>query len=114
MTDLDRLIEAVEAGNATFNWCLAASPSRKALPKLWHAAMNAYLGSLDAAVALKNALLPEWDFRLETHGDDACALVFETGRMDDFIDEWVIVPDRQLSIALLLATLKAYRERMNG
>ena len=54
------LIDAVETGNADFDWGFAASPSRKALPEHWHDAMNAYLGSLDAAKRLHDALLPGW------------------------------------------------------
>lgn len=59
MTDLDKLIAAVEAG-ATIAWGLGGSPSRKSLPMHWHDAMNAYLGSIDAALRLHEALLPGW------------------------------------------------------
>lgn len=52
MTDLDRLIEAVEAGNTC--------PSTKCLPKgCGEYVHRASKGSLDAAKALMDALLPE-------------------------------------------------------
>jgi hypothetical protein len=63
MTRKQALIELrdkVKAGYVDFDWGFAASPSRIALPNQWHDAMNAYLGSLDAAKALHEAVLPGW------------------------------------------------------
>lgn len=61
MTALKELRDKVAEGVADFDWGFATSPSRKALPVNWHDAMNAYLGSLDAAKALHDAVLgPDW------------------------------------------------------
>ena len=75
MTDLDKLIEAVEAGTAD-------KPTSKGCHGLWlffhafppnegknHAlTLDAYRGSLDAAKALHDALLPGWPSTIETEG----------------------------------------------
>jgi hypothetical protein len=64
---LKELREKVAEGTVDFDWGFAASPSRKALPEQWHNAMNAYLGSLDAALALHNAVLPGWGLLFNTY-----------------------------------------------
>src|SRR5690606_21514390 len=57
-TDLDRLIEAVEGD--CVNW-LGWARRDDVLPgELWAVARDADRGSLDAAVALLEALLPGW------------------------------------------------------
>lgn len=64
-TALKELREKVAAGTADFDWGFAASPSRKAIPTQWHDAMNAYLGSLDAAKSLHEALLgADWSISI--------------------------------------------------
>jgi hypothetical protein len=74
---LQALIDAVEAGGE-FDWGFASSPARKALPIQWHNAMNAYMGSFDAALSLYEALLPEWLFDVRIMplgaGDFGCAI----------------------------------------
>ncbi len=62
MTDISALMALrhdIQSG-ATIAWGHGGSPSRKALPEHWHDAMNAYLGSLDAAHALHKAVLQGW------------------------------------------------------
>ena len=74
MTDMERLIEAVEAGNDDeVNERLRhmASASRD-VGNHWpiHDARAAYRGSLDAALALHDALLPGWEWNIDA-GDGA-------------------------------------------
>lgn len=60
---LRALIEAVEAGTATifdFEYCAA-------LGHEWVTGWNAYRGSLDAANALHDALLPGWGYLISKH-----------------------------------------------
>lgn len=56
---LDKLIAAVEVAG-DIEWGYAGGPARMVLGDNWLLGMNAYLGSLDSAVALKDALLPGW------------------------------------------------------
>lgn len=104
-TDLDRLIEAVEAGIVLF-------PTNFPLdfPKrLW--VLRANDGSIDAAAKLLEALLPGWGWHCGVYG----ARVWEFPG-----DEWH--PDRRQDVdlpfsparALLLATLRAYRSTKEG
>ena len=61
MGDLRALIEAVEAGEVRMSQCASAFPSESAGGLCtWHRVWAAYNGSLDAALALHNALLPGW------------------------------------------------------
>lgn len=109
MTDLDKLIDAVERGEAT-TWEFEKNG-------FYGWADLAYFGSLDAAKALHDALLPGWwwavgtcrvsdDARVSPEGDDS---VTPDGR------EWCDVTDVDMrppgnpARAWLLAILKAYR-----
>ncbi|WP_323008490.1 hypothetical protein [Paracoccus sp. (in: a-proteobacteria)] len=70
---LDRLIEAVGRGDDTAVQSIAKGISSAAIDegRYWpsHDAMKAYRGSLDAAVALKDALLPaDWIAEVDTAG----------------------------------------------
>lgn len=104
MTDLDRLIEAVEAGDDNvFRRCNRAAFSTPAqdisLQLREEDCRHAYRGSLDAALSLEEALLPGWEW----------------GRMNDrmFVERGGSVFSERgpnPSRALLLAVLKAYRE----
>lgn len=62
VSDLDKLIAAVEAGtaDADFLWPDLSSPARLVFSDRWFTALEAYLGSLDAALRLHEALLPGW------------------------------------------------------
>jgi hypothetical protein len=121
MSDLERLIAAVEAGNADV-------PKSKGSHGLWlffhafppnegnsHAlALDAYRSSVDAALALFNALLPGWRV-----GNLAQASACPTDS-PDYWTSWIVSPSylddcKQSQAmastparALLLATLRAY------
>ena len=60
---LAELIALIEVGGG-ISWGYAAGPARTALGDLWHSAMDAYCGSLDAALALHHAVLPGWAYRI--------------------------------------------------
>lgn len=124
MTDtkaLDALIEAVEAGNLQHKpyggmpmatACYPRDRDGRMMPETggWNdgAAVSAYHGSLDAAKALHEALLPGWDYRTGRDGDDYHALVFRSGRMEEHADDWQMCPNDPAR-AWLLSILKAYR-----
>lgn len=100
MTDLDKLIEAVEGGSIAKSDLDAFIPSL-GLNSDCNNALDAYRGSLDAAKALHEALLPGFRFRI----DDFRAEIWY-GPAGPFIGESQVNPAR----AWLLAILKAYRE----
>jgi hypothetical protein len=60
MTDLDKLIAAVEAGSIARHDLDAFIPWR-GLDNLTNDCLDAYNGSLDAALRLHEALLPGWN-----------------------------------------------------
>ena len=73
---LQRLLDKVEAGKVSqwFNW-------NSGIGSHGPLARQAYNGSLDAAKALHEALLPGWRFKIEqheivAHGDDFTACVW--------------------------------------
>lgn len=107
MTDLDRLIEAVEAGTVG-NVTLQTFDD--AQHRDWF--YRAYYGSRCAAVALKNALLPGqiWHLRIWRARKGLTAVA--SGATARHLT--AKVHDLATPRALLLATLKAYRERMKG
>lgn len=113
-TDLDRMIEAVEAGE--WDHASAASSAEKWLMRkpgrYYGPAYSAFGGSIDAAVALLEALLPDWDW--SSHGNGQATLwppgniaQQNAGAINTKIDDR---PAR----ALLLATLRAYRSTREG
>lgn len=106
MTDLDRLIEDVEAGNTPSAVRFAA-----AWPDAGHGGLNAYRaanGSLDAAVALKDALLPGWTWECGTLSQ-AASVYPPSYPGENFDDECFSAEDATPARALLLAVLRAYR-----
>jgi len=121
VSDLDKMIAAVEAGNDDFiasdGWIEAwdvVAPSLQTYrmksdgKSAALAAYAAYHGSLDAALRLHEALLSGWDYRLGRDGGDFHALVFVFGRMNEHSDGWEMCPD-SIARAWLLAILKALR-----
>lgn len=100
MTDLDKLIEAVEAGSIAPHDLDAFIPTL-GLTTAANYALDAYRGSLDAAKALHDALLPGWwcELRLSTRPR---AVI---GRIDPESEG----QDGCLARAWLLAILKAHR-----
>ena len=105
MTDLDRLIAAVEAGEKmdallASRECLGLHDRRNLL--------KAADGSLDAALALKEALLPGWKWGAHEP---------KPGTFRAYVSRWSalrIMPFTEEAPtparALLLATLRAYRD----
>ena len=110
-TDLDRLIEVVEAGTLTEHECLSNGTRLPMCASTW----AAYCGSLDAAVALLEALLPGWRKRLNfIEFADGSVSVTVFGPLPKTASKWEFSPIYEgLSTtparALLLATLRAYR-----
>lgn len=107
MTALDDLISAVEAGNDDG---VAAYYSSRIFPVGYAHVINAYKGSLDAAKALHEALLPEWIACPQIGGKGAGVKVWhcnvedwDTG--DEIHADNMPCPAR----AWLLAILRAYR-----
>ena len=98
-TDLDRLIEAVEA----WQWDAVVAARIPGIRAQGDFAWKAFEGSVDAAVMLLEALLPGWNW----------------GRMNDrmFVEHGDSVFSARGSNparALLLATLRAYRSTREG
>ena len=115
MTDkldaLDKLIAAVEAGHVDANWY-----DYLELPKgHGNATIRAYHGSLDAALALHNALLPGWVATVWAGGEAAgvkywWATVEDWNSGEEVSAENLPSPAR----AWLLAIIKAYRAQVAG
>ena len=78
MTDaLTRLADAVEAGGTGWNR-LASIAEDVMPPKEAALAATAYHGSLDAAKALHEAVLPGWDWSVDNLGrSPTCAAVYD-------------------------------------
>lgn len=93
---IDRLIEAVEAGDdAGVTSCLFDSRNCNHIE-------SAYRGSLDAALALHEALLPGWVYVLT----ERSATVLERGNgFETMVKEYGTT-----ARAWLIAILKAYRD----
>jgi hypothetical protein len=81
MTPLARLIAAVEGAHEQPVYRLTEHAVIKAAEDIWFASDDQHLvrvladavnGSLDAAVAFKEAVLPGWEWRLTQEGDRVC------------------------------------------
>lgn len=112
-TALDKLIEAVEAGTLTGDDDLsypAGVPemidTALGMYTVWDTVCLAHDGSLDAALALHEALLPGWDFHVgsEANGNGYVANVLDAPWVEHFMAD-APKPAR----AWLLAILRAYR-----
>lgn len=108
MTDLDKLIEAVEGGVAPLD--AIAKMKLLGLPSVinnnLHEASSAYRGSLDAAKALHETLLPGWeflDFRLSGY------VQISGGIFTDRVEQGEC--DGNPARAWLIAILEAYRSQ---
>lgn len=104
MTNLDKLIEAIEAGR-DFGSLLDNMPR-----EWWPHIVGAYKGSLDAAKALHDALLPGWDIQISIYEDDSfeasVARPLEYNTFDGI--------SHLMSRAWLIAILKVYRAQVQG
>jgi len=110
ITALDRLISAVVAGDeaAVNDECRSINrESGGGWPA--HHAITAYRGSLDAALALHEALLPGWTWVAGGDALGAFAYVAETPEAEYQMDIGDEVRSENPARAWLLATLKAYR-----
>lgn len=107
---LKRLIEAVEVGDESVN-----NRAIEAIPQWASLIIAAHRGSLDAAKALHDALLPGWRMRIEQaeivdHGDAFTACVWPN---DYTRREQVFRPSGEATDparAWLLAVLRAYQQ----
>ena len=108
---LDKLIAAVEAGDLTIDGAPALSMEMSGIvyaamgDDLWATCVDAFDGSLDSAVALKDALLPGWHWGVDE--DEECSAWV---RLDGCIVSYSATPAR----ALLLATLRAVKGGADG
>lgn len=110
MTDLQKLIEAVEAGTATTN-DFHCAPFDRCMNGEFTMAVNAYHGhgDVNAALALHKALLPGFIFSLREGCRGGYLAHIYDNRDEDALpsgpfDALSSSPDR----ALLLAVLRAY------
>lgn len=114
MTDLDKLIEAVEAGD----YGDMVGPLRRlasaahAGGKLWpgHDIEHAFSGSLDAALRLHEALLPGWVWAPEIGNSGQCQGYMSPPTSANGITEDAANPARAWLLAILRA-VKAQGER---
>ena len=114
-TDLDRLIEAVEAGDDAaflrYNRAVFATPAQDVGLQLREDdSYRAYRGSLDAAVMLLEALLPSAVWGRSLDGVMWVSLSAKTVSIYGFYRGNSDSPAR----SLLLATLRAYRSTREG
>ena len=107
---LRKLIKAVEAGDR-ITWGLGGCDARKAFPVLWKTAMDAYCGSLDAAKALHEALLPGWEFGVTINADEPTPAAYVAkwgateGSIGDGFEAQAVTPARAWLLAILKAKL---------
>lgn len=111
MSDLDKLIEAVEAGrgDAVSIFTKRLSSAARDRGAYWpsHDVEKAFSGSLDAALALHKALLPyDWIAEVDTTG---FALVYQD-EMEVTNNAMALLPGCPAR-AWLLAILRAYRQQ---
>lgn len=109
MTDLDRLIEAVDAGTATelqfHTWRPGLTGTKKESRMMWRAYSRE---DMNAAKALHDALLPGWDLLITT---------YEDGLFEVSVSEPTCVKTHDglseiIARAWLLAILKAHRSQV--
>ena len=104
MSELDNLIEAVEAGKASTHQCSRSFPSLDYDGTItWRLTWDAYNGDLNAFTRLINDLLPGWRARLDIGRRNRCWLISPDNHK---LDAYGMNPAR----AGLLATLRAYKE----
>lgn len=111
MSDLDKLIAAVEAGNTDrMMMLLHAVPARQ-----WQQSRDAYHGSLDAAKALHDALLPGWSWQhgLAVGGRGSYAATVWLAHENDSLWKVNFAVSSNPARAWLIAILKAYQTKVN-
>lgn len=110
MTDLDKLIDAVEAGEPSefrkANRATFSTPCQDmALQLSEEHCRHAFKGSLDSALALHEALLPGWDRQICTYED----ATFEASVSHPLKVKTHDGVSHTMARAWLLAILRAYR-----
>jgi hypothetical protein len=109
MSDLDKLIAAVEAGE--WPWPHIGSGGGNDQhgkingvdARIFRHGRDAYHGSLDAALRLHEALLPEWEFWLkQSHDEFSCAVAWD-GIWHAMIRAEADTPARAWLLAILRA-----------
>lgn len=119
MTELDKLIEAVEAGDdyAENEACRGINKAHRNVGDLWpaHDAIKAFRGSLDAAKRLHDALLPGWGWQRPAASWEPDSVAVKSPKWTEGDDDdeggypwfkgFAVEPAR----AWLLSILKAYR-----
>ena len=110
---LDKLIAAVEAGDLTVDGAPALSMEMSGIvyaalgDDLWATCVDAFDGSLDSAVALKDALLPGWMMQIiDTYDGEVMVNLKQKCTQYTIDSTFGPSPAR----ALLLATLRAVKE----
>lgn len=112
---MDKLIAAVEAGDLTVDGAPALSMEMSGIvyaalgDDLWATCVDAFDGSLDSAVALKDALLPGWGWDVGDYVVVAGASVFS-----DYPARVERTNAPSAARALLLATLRAVKGGRDG
>lgn len=109
MTDLDKLIAAVSEGTLIGENLMVSRDLSEAMDNVagesWGDVCSAYEGSLDAAKALHDALLPEW--RVEVFNIDGEVVLRRNRPIDRAYG--AAIKDSNPARAWLIAILKAYR-----
>jgi len=106
---IDALIEAVRGG------AISTSLIEDAMDTSWEAVMvlAAFDGAMDAALGLLGHLLPSWDFSVATSWDAYVkASVSKAGEGSYYAESGTAHVKGNPARALLLATLKAWKETM--
>lgn len=112
---LKELLAKVEAGDARGkDFCIAPTCG-------WYAesenkAYRAYHGSLDAAKALHEAVLPGWEYGVTLNHEQPkgpCAYVARWGASEVGYDAWSANPARAWLIAILKALITQEQEGQN-
>ena len=112
MSDIRKLREAVERGERAFLIDFFTPLNLDDKPEdLGLIARNAYNGSLDAAKALHDALLPGWDADIEVRLVLSDATVYGCGLFEGSRESGT---DESPARAWLIAILKALEARDNG
>ena len=106
MNDLDNLIEAIEAGR-DFGSLLDSMPR-----EWWPHIVGAYKGSLDAARALHDALLPGW-WWVKPDGHES-GTIRVVGPDDGDCYPSAVGKNANPARAWLIAILKAHRAQVQG
>ena len=104
LTALRALENAVGYGTADEGYCARVWPSESAGGHCtWHNAYRAYLGSIDAAKALHDAVLPGWDLASLMDTTDCQATVRDLNTHA----AWIASYDKTPARAWLLAVIRA-------